>query len=277
VIDGPRGVHTAPLRNSHPWDETDETGAWCPVQVFSRRFISYDGRGAGRVDAAGDHGGKNMPAAPRSHDPLPIGAIRLSAAFEHFYRSTSPDATAIEAGLRAAYADIENARQTWGPLGARQLEAALARWRAASEAQDASRRRAEWSFREMLATGGLIARVRDPASGEILQLSDYESWSKRASFGVPGFTDDFVGPDELMQPGPSGAIIGGAMRPVFFVLAELEAVLPPVGSAGIETVDQQGTDRWSIPQKEPRGTRRAAAWRQLPERCSPPARQLGRQ
>jgi hypothetical protein len=201
-----------------------------------------------------------MPAPPRSHDPLPSGAIRLSVAFERFYRATSPDAAKIEAELNAAYADIENARKTRGAPSARQLETASARWREASLAQDASRKKAELSFRELLATGRLIARVRYPATGEILQLSDCESWRQRASFGVPGFTDDFVDPDDLMQPGPSGALIGGLLRPVFFILADLDAVLPP-GSTVVWKADQPDQDRWAIPETEPRGTRQAAAWR----------------
>jgi hypothetical protein len=195
-----------------------------------------------------------MSAPPRSHDPIPSAAIPLSAAFERFYRATSPDAAQIEAELVAAYKDFENAR----PAPA--ADAALARWRAASVAQDASRKRAEIAFRDLLAAGRLVARVRDPATGEILQLLDHESWNRRVSFGVPGFTDDFVEPDDLMQPGPNSAIIGGYLRPVFFMLAEFEALFPS-GSAVIEPVDQPSQDRWPIPEMEPKGIRQAAAWR----------------
>jgi hypothetical protein len=216
------------------------------------------------------HRAQTMPAPPRSHDALPSGAIRLSVAFERYYRATSPDAAAIQAELNAAYADIENAWQALGAGSARQLKAAMARWRAASMTHDASLTRAELSFRNLLAVGRLIARVRDPATGEILQLLDHESWNKRSSFGVPGFTDDFVGPDELMQPGPSGATIGGFLRPVFFILAEFEALLP-AGADVVAKIDQPEhdrrehhqpeQDRWPIPEQEPKGIRQAAAWR----------------
>src|SRR5262249_53238411 len=123
-----------------------------------------------------------------------------------------------------------------------------------------SRRAAELSFRGLLATGDLIARVRDPTTGEILQLWDRQTWNNRANFGVPGFTEDFVGPDDLVQPGPGGATIAGSMRPVFFMLAEFETLFP-AGPVVVEEVDQPQQNRWPIPDKEPSGTKQAAAWR----------------
>jgi hypothetical protein len=45
------------------------------------------------------------------------------------------------------------------------------------------------------------------------------------NFGVPGFSDDdFVGPDDLMQPGPS-TIVNGVACSVFLDLDEFQSLL----------------------------------------------------
>jgi hypothetical protein len=100
-----------------------------------------------------------MPTAPSSRDPLPSDAIRLSVAFERYWRANSADAAAIEAELIAAYSEIEKANQA---RSARRLEAAWAQWHKAFDARRASCKRAELSFRDLLAAGQLVARVRDP-------------------------------------------------------------------------------------------------------------------
>src|SRR5438309_405788 len=62
---------------------------WCQ----SRRLA----RGCGDEQAE-----LNMPAPPKSDDPLPRNTIRLSDAFERYYRATAPDVSAVEAELNAA-------------------------------------------------------------------------------------------------------------------------------------------------------------------------------
>ena len=90
------------------------------------------------------------------------------------------------------------------------------------------------------------------------------------NFGVAGFTEDFVGPDDLSQPGPC-TIVGGAMRPVFFDLGEFQSWLLTL--PGRQSCRQKPrhdphrpepveiAERWPIPEKEPTGPKRAAAWR----------------
>ena len=139
-----------------------------------------------------------------------------------------------------------------------------------SIAREESRSRAEKSFRDELATGRPIALVRDPATGDTLQL-DYRRWNERMNFGVAGFTEEFVGPDDLNQPGPCTIVGSGAMRPVFFDLDEFQSwllTLPERRSCGQKPRhDPQRpepveiAERWPIPEKEPTGPRRAAAWR----------------
>jgi hypothetical protein len=163
-----------------------------------------------------------MPAPPKSDDPLPRNTIRLSDAFERYYRATAPDVSAVEAELNAALPGPESlgmwrCDSNWlGCLtGANYNKAAWDRWYRAYVAREESRSRGEKSFRDKVATGRPMPLVRDPATGEILQL-DYRRFNERMNFGVAGFTDDFVGPDDLSRPGPC-TIVGGAMRPVFLI------------------------------------------------------------
>jgi hypothetical protein len=216
-----------------------------------------------------------MPAPPKSDDPLPRNTIRLSDAFED-YRETAPDVSAVEAELNAALPGPESLGMwccdpNWlGCLtGADYKKAAWERWYRAHSATEESRSRAEKSFRDELATGRPIALVRDPATGETLQL-DYRRWNEKMNFGVAGFTEDFVGPDDLSQPGPC-TIVGGAMRPVFFDLGEFQSWLLTL--PGRRSCSQKPrhdphppepveiVERWPIPEKEPTAPRRAAAWR----------------
>ena len=217
-----------------------------------------------------------MPAPPKSDDPLPRNTIRLSDAFERYYRATAPDVSAVEAELNAALPGPESlgmwrCDSNWlGCLTGTDYEkAAWQRWYRAHVATEESRSRAEKSFRDELATGRPIAFVRDPATGETLQL-DYRRWNEKTNFGVAGFTEEFVGPDDLSQPGPR-TIVGGAMRPVFFDLGEFQSwllTLPGRRSCGQKPRhDPQRpepveiAERWRIPEKEPTAPKRAAAWR----------------
>ena len=87
-------------------------------------------------------------------------------------------------------------------------------------ALEESRSKAEKAFRDVLATGRPQSLIRNPVSGEILQILNYQDWNNKQNFGVAGFSDDFVDPHELMQPGPNTIINhDGFMRPVFFDLA----------------------------------------------------------
>jgi hypothetical protein len=74
---------------------------------------------------------------------------------------------------------------------------------------------------------------------------------------VAGFTEDFVGPNELMQPGPN-TIIGDAMRPVFFDLDDFQLSfgLDQAKSVPVEVVEAASVEvveRWPFPECAPRG------------------------
>ena len=87
---------------------------------------------------------------------------------------------------------------------------------------------------------------------------------------MAGFTEDFVGPDDLSQPGPC-TIVGDAMRPVFFDLGEFQSwLLTLPGRRSCEQKPRHNlqrpepvetAERWPIPEKEPKGEKRAAVWR----------------
>jgi hypothetical protein len=205
-----------------------------------------------------------MPAPPQSNDPVPLNVIRLSDAWERYYRATSPDREAIEDELNAAWTECEDRGTGWRRnlewLGcltdADHFNAAWKWWHRMSVALEESRSRAEKAFRDALATGHPVALVCNPTSGESLQLN-YRDWNKKQSFGVAGFSDDFVDPNELIQPGPNTIINhDGFMRPVFFDLDDFQSCL---GLDRVEVVEV--SERWSIPEKEPRGPKQAAARR----------------
>ena len=70
----------------------------------------------------------------------------------------------------------------------------------------------------------LVACTRDPETGDILQLRS-DDW-------IPSSWDDYIPsgiwiyyiiPDDYDAPGPSGTMIRGALRPVFFMRDEFQA------------------------------------------------------
>jgi hypothetical protein len=69
----------------------------------------------------------------------------------------------------------------------------------------------------------LVACVRDPETGEILQLSS-KNWilSEWEDYIPPDIWDDYIVPDVYEAPGPAGTFIRGALRPVFFMRSEFD-------------------------------------------------------
>ncbi len=81
-------------------------------------------------------------------------------------------------------------------------------------------------FRERLRAGELNAYVRDPQSGEILRLRTVgwipDQWLMPDGFIQAGIDSDHIHPDDPNTPGPDGALLRGALRPVFFYFDEFE-------------------------------------------------------
>jgi hypothetical protein len=167
-----------------------------------------------------------VPAPPRATDPLPLNVIRLSDAFNRYYRAITPDAAAIDSELTVAQRILTTPAAT-----AIDAKAAKEKINGALSARENAESRAEMAFRAALATGRPMACIRDPKTGDVLQLLDYRQWTERNNFGTPGFSEDFVDPDDLIQPGPS-ACIDGLSRPVFFYQREFDEWLSQQSPSG---------------------------------------------
>lgn len=80
-------------------------------------------------------------------------------------------------------------------------------------------------LRDRLSREELLALVRDPDTGETLKLPP-TSWMPiqwlETGHIEPGIFTDHVHIDEPHSPGPSGTLIRGKIRPVFFRQAEFE-------------------------------------------------------
>jgi hypothetical protein len=80
-------------------------------------------------------------------------------------------------------------------------------------------------FRRCLSEEAIHAYVRDPETGEWLELRPQEwdlDWMEFSGHQwewwntATGFRHDYVHPDDPDQPGPRGTFIRGALRPIFF-------------------------------------------------------------
>ena len=148
-----------------------------------------------------------MPRLVRSDDPIPVGHIRLSQAFDLYYEAVTPNWQGLDAAINEPMASPPAA----GKDGEATNPLVLA-----FNARDAARGAAEMKFRKALAAGELRALIRDPDNGALLELSR-DGWERSSDDGgfAAGFDEDFVEPGDFFQPGPP-AVTNGYLRPVFF-------------------------------------------------------------
>lgn len=130
-----------------------------------------------------------------SSDPIPADGIYLLDAFEHVYRAMNPNWQELESRLVAS----EETDEAFIEIDSAQLMAN------------------KW-LRSRIGDGSIVAFVRDPLAGTSLQLSR-DGWDG-VGCSQSGITSNFVGPEDLFDPGPN-AEIDGVRRPVFFLRNEL--------------------------------------------------------
>jgi hypothetical protein len=151
-----------------------------------------------------------------ARDPIPKDAIYLSEAFEQVVQALAKDATA----LATLHMEIKDALAQL-----RQRDEQRHRKRSASkEAKNAAHRLKEAVvfFRSNLANGRLVAHIRDPATGDVLQLNSVD-WSLaggRLLLLEPpyAFEEDFL--DNSPFSGNPNTFLRGAYRPIFFLRRE---------------------------------------------------------
>jgi hypothetical protein len=154
-----------------------------------------------------------MTTPHKEDGPLPLSSIRLSEAYNIFYRAVTPNWRELETGPCAILGDEQAERL-----------ATLA-----TIAHDQSHKDAEERFRIALAGGNPVALVFNPKTSQARELAR-QPWTEKQNFGVHGFHEDFVSPDDLIQPGPD-TLIEDALRPVFFERADFEKFMAEISAA----------------------------------------------
>jgi hypothetical protein len=157
-----------------------------------------------------------MPRRTRSDDPILVGYISLSKAFDRYYRAVTPNWHELDAAINAA--NPPEGKINDAAAVSRKLDIARAE---AFNARDGARSKADKEFRMAIATGELRPMIRDPVTGDLLRVSQ-TGWDRPTSGFPAGIEDDFVEPGDLFQPGPPDTFIRGQLRPVFFDEEEFE-------------------------------------------------------
>jgi hypothetical protein len=159
-----------------------------------------------------------LGSGKRSNDPIPNKAIRLSEAFEQLRRGLSANPEIVETldpvlnEYLVKNRETEEKRDKWK---SKPTQALIALHRV---------KEAVLFFRATLSSGELIAYVRDPDNGELLQLDSID-WSPvggRLLLLEPpyAFEDDFL--DDAPFTGNPRTFIRGAYRPVFLIRKDFE-------------------------------------------------------
>jgi hypothetical protein len=163
-----------------------------------------------------------MPRWVCSDDPIPQDHIKLSEAFNLYYQAVTPNWRELDAAIDAA-------NPPEGQISTAALRELDITRRAAFNARDTAYGKADVKFRAAITAGKLQPLIRDPATGELLKLSQ-NGWDREPN-GLPGgFDEDFVEPGDAFQPGPP-AVIDGYLRPVFFNLQDFKNWLRIVSGA----------------------------------------------
>jgi hypothetical protein len=115
-----------------------------------------------------------------SDDPSPQNVIRFSEAFEQFYRTIEPRWQELEAARNDAFSAYEK-----NDFRQKQQD----EWYAVTDALDSARISAWGQFRSMLESGQLVACIRDPDKGVILEL-DPKAWAGPQGLGPRCSIDD---------------------------------------------------------------------------------------
>jgi hypothetical protein len=145
---------------------------------------------------------------------MPQNVIRFAEGFERFFRATEPRWQELEAAVNDAFAAYEKR----GFAQALQHE-----WHAALNALEIARVAVWARWRTALELGAFVPCIRDPDHGLILELNK-GGWGGPPGLGPRCSLDDFICPDDPIQPGPLAAI-GGKLRPVFFMKDDFEKAL----------------------------------------------------
>ena len=156
-------------------------------------------------------------------DGVPENGISLSDAYRRWCEISNPDWRQIV----ASYSDAHLALDTDG-LSSAELDQKRQERRSAQKitGQELARaeRAAASSMREALANGSLVARIRDPKTGDILKLKVWSDdglqnyWRGRTDTDSSApLESDFASPDDPNAPGP-WAQSNGQRRRVFLWL-----------------------------------------------------------
>ena len=138
-------------------------------------------------------------------DPIPVGMISIRDARDKVCRTITPDWQTLEERLNPASPSYEVFQKQ---------DAKCAREEAWGNYDKAQRRAIKW-LRDRISQGALVALVRDPKTGDILQL-DRDKWASMSDFEI------------------EVTIVMGARQPVFFDRKSFEdevmkGIAPPDG------------------------------------------------
>jgi hypothetical protein len=150
-----------------------------------------------------------------AHDPIPADGIYLLDAFKSVFRKQTPGWQKIEQQADDAAIALACCSDL---LKKKELQSVLDR---AQIPLDDAYFKANEMLRNLIIDGKLTAYIRDPFADMVLRLPS-SGWGHVLS--KPGIASNFVGPNDTEAPGPD-TVIGGARRPVFFKITDLQDIL----------------------------------------------------
>jgi hypothetical protein len=157
-------------------------------------------------------------------DAIPPEGISLLDAFEHLYRAMHPNWEGLEEGCADPGLELP-----WGVKSSKELNRRLAD--EAFLAYDRAQLETNKWLRGRIGEGSIAAFIRDPSSNNSIRLP-LDGW-ENVGLAQSGITSNFVGPDDILEPGPDTEI-RGERRPVFLLQNDfLKLVQTSFGSGAV--------------------------------------------
>jgi hypothetical protein len=150
-----------------------------------------------------------------ANDPIPGDGIFLTDAFELVFHLMHADWRNLEAFAEAPIVALQTSSETNDELNKEPMDEAFIKY-------DLAQLKANHWIRSQISDGSLMAFITTPALGKPWQLPR-EGWTD-VGLSRSGITSNFVGPDDILNPGPD-AEIDAYRRPVFFNRDDFESAV----------------------------------------------------
>jgi hypothetical protein len=161
-----------------------------------------------------------------AQDPIPVDHVRLSDACKKIAMAMFGNKWQLACAREFETHNSTLPENTRG-LGRSERRSRSSAFQEAQKTREFLKEQADKRLADAIERSELVAHIRCPSSGQILNVSS-KGWG-------PHFYGDHVAPEYANSTGPNDTEISGWRRPVFFKSSELDAWLGKIGEPPVQS------------------------------------------